>query len=68
MDMENIETRRKIVDEFNKRWEADIHITADDGEILSWNDNWIIESEYMNYVCDNDPSPRIKEFIMSFKP
>ena len=32
-------------------------------KIISWNVNWIMDSEYMNYVCDNDPSPRIKEFI-----
>lgn len=59
-----METRDKIVDEFNKRWEADIHITCEDiGEIISWNDNWIMESEYMNYVFDDWASPRIKEFI-----
>jgi hypothetical protein len=61
------EERDKIVDEFNKRWEADIHITDDDGEIISWNLNWILDSEYMNYVCDDWASPRIKEFIQELE-
>jgi hypothetical protein len=57
-----MESRQKIVDEFNKRWEADIH-TEDDGETISWNSNWIMDSEYMNYVYDNIITLRIKEFI-----
>ena len=58
-----METRQKVVEEFNKRFEANINITCDDGEIISFNENWILDSEFMNYVHDNEPSQRIKDFI-----
>lgn len=63
MESKEFKKRDKIVDAFNKQWKADIHITEDDGEILSWNENWIMDSEYMNYVFDDLASSRIKEFI-----
>jgi len=62
-----MEVRQKVVEAFNKRWKPDITITCDDGEIISYNMNWILDSEYMNYVYDNFPSPRIRDFIIKEK-
>lgn len=59
-----MEIRKKVVDAFNKKWKPDINITLDDGEIVSFNENWILDSEYMNYVYDNFPSKRIIDFII----
>ena len=60
----DIDERKKIVDEFNKQYKADVHITdTDDGEIISINEKWILDSEFMCYVYDNEPSPRITNFI-----
>tara|TARA_R100000781_G_scaffold27676_1_gene20579 strand:- start:1199 stop:1393 length:195 start_codon:yes stop_codon:yes gene_type:complete len=58
-----MEERIKITEEFNKQFKADVFIACDDGEIISYNENWIGDSEYMNYVYDNHPSSRISEFI-----
>ena len=59
-----MDNRLKVVDTFNEKWkEPDTFITLDDGKILSYNINWILDSEYMNYVYDNLPSPRIQDFI-----
>jgi len=55
--------REEIVDKFNKQYEADKQITLDDGKIISMNELWIQDSEYMNYVHDNVASKRIQDFI-----
>ena len=60
-----MEVREKVVEAFNKRWAADKHITCDDEEIIPFNSNWIMDSEYMNFVHDNLISNRIKEFIIN---
>lgn len=62
-DEPNRKKRENIVKLFNAQYKANIKIKCDDGEIITYNENWILDSEYMNYVYDNHPSQRIKEFL-----
>jgi len=64
VEPEYTKKNQEIVDKFNEKWkEPDTFITLDDGEILSYNINWILDSEYMNFVYDNSASSRIRDFI-----
>ena len=64
VEPEYMKKNQEIVDKFNEKWkEPDTFITLDDGEILSYNINWILDSEYMNFVYDNSASSRIHDFI-----
>ena len=59
------EVREKVVEAFNKRYISSSTIICDDGEVIPFNSNWIVDSEYMNYVHDNEPSKRIQDFIVN---
>ena len=58
-DEDAISKREAIVEKFNKQWEE----TNEECGVVRWNSNWIMDSERMNYVYDNFPSPRIKDFL-----
>ena len=62
---DTISKREAIVEKFNKQWEETNEQYECDwnGEIIRWNSNWIMDSEYMSFVYDNMKSQRIKDFI-----
>jgi len=65
IDEDSISKRMAIVEKFNQQWKETNYryCMLRDGEIIRWNSNWIMDSEYMNFVYDNTPSTRIKEFL-----
>jgi len=59
----DINERKKLVEEHNKQYEPENWVV--DGKTIQINDNWIVDSEYMNFVYHKDFSFRIARFIMN---
>ncbi len=59
----DINERIKLVEEHNKQYEPENWVV--DGKTIQINENWIVDSEYMNFVYDKDFSFRIARFIMN---